>query len=149
MKKYLKYLIPAVFLIVGLGVGFFGGTKFQQGKVQGVNTQFIPGQQRVRFGGNANGNFQALRPVSGEVISADDKSITVKMSDGSTKIVFLSGNTTVEKTDPAQTKDLATGTKVAVFGSTNPDGSVTAQNIQINPVIRMFGSPGPSPSPAK
>lgn len=84
--------------------------------------------------------------VVGEIISQDSKSITVKLQDGSSKIVLLSDSATVSKTESGSKSDLKDGTTVAVFGTTNSDGSVTAQNIQLNPAFR-FGQSSPSASP--
>ena len=130
MNKYAKFIIPVVTLLVGLGGGVFAGIKYQQSKIPSFT------RRNGFMTGNAN-MMNRGRAITGEIISQDDKSITVKMSDGSTKIVFLAGNTTYEKSDTASVGDLKTGTKVLVFGNTNSDGSVTAQNVQINPVIRM------------
>ncbi len=138
--KLNNLIIPVIVLVAGVAAGFFAGTKYQQGKVAGTSTQAVSGQGRSRFG-----NGQGFRPTIGEIISSDDKSITVKMADGSTKIVFLSGNTVYEKTDTAASSDLKTGIRVAVIGMTNSDGSITAQTIQINPIVRMNGL-GPTPS---
>lgn len=77
-----------------------------------------------------------FRPVSGEIISSDSKSITVKLQDGSSKIVLLTDKTTVSKSAEANVADLKTGEKVAAFGQENSDGSVTAQSIQLNPILR-------------
>ena len=76
--------------------------------------------------------------VTGEVSSSDDKSITVKMADGSSKIILLSTTTSIIKSSEASKTDLTVGAKVGVFGQANPDGSVTAQNIQLNPISRML-----------
>lgn len=141
MKIKTSYIISALLLLIGLGIGFFGGTKYQQGKVAGAATS---GQNRGRFG---NGNGIGGRATAGEIISKDDKSITVKMQDGSTKIVLLSSSTTINKASEGSVGDLTTGERVAVFGTTNSDGSVTAQNIQINPLIRNGQSPMPSSTP--
>jgi len=62
--------------------------------------------------------------------------ITVKLPDGSSKIILLSEKTSINKASEGSVADLVVGEKVAVFGTTNTDGSVTAQNIQINPVAR-------------
>jgi len=62
--------------------------------------------------------------------------ITVKLEDGSSKIILLSEKTSINKASEGSITDLTAGEKVAVFGTTNADGSVTAQNIQINPVAR-------------
>jgi hypothetical protein len=55
----------------------------------------------------------------------------------------------ISKTQTTSKSDLTQGANVAVFGSPNSDGSVTAQNVQLNPMFRMRpdGSPMPSGSP--
>lgn len=56
---------------------------------------------------------------------------------GSSKIVVLSDKTLINKAEQATKSDLKTGEKVAVFGSSNSNGSVTAQSIQLNPMFRL------------
>jgi hypothetical protein len=126
-KTYLITIILAV--IVGAG-GFFAGMKYQQSKSPRFSN----------FQGAGNGQFQqrtqGFRLVNGEIISADDKSITVKLQDGSSKIILLSDTATISKSADATKADLKVGEKVAAFGTENSDGSVTAQNIQLNPILR-------------
>lgn len=134
-------IIVVVALAVGAG-GFFAGMKYQQSKG--------PAGRFGNFQGARNGNFgqrgQGFRPVNGEIISSDDKSITVKLQDGSSKIVLITDTTSINKSSEGSKSDLKTGEKVAVFGTENSDGSVTAQNIQLNPILRNFmGSPSASP----
>jgi ribosomal protein S1 len=81
--------------------------------------------------------------VNGEIIGVDEKSITVKMQDGSSRIVILSEKTEINKAASGTKDDLKVGERVAVFGQENSDGSVTAQNIQLNPMFR--GGPTPTP----
>lgn len=118
-------------MIVG-GAAFFGGIKFQESKANaqgGGHNQF--GVNGQRFGGQrGSGNSQ---PVRGEISSTDDSSITVKMQDGSSKIVLLSDTTSITEATSSSKQSLTTGKQVMVFGSNNSDGSVTAQNIQLNP----------------
>lgn len=147
--------IALVAALVGGGVGFFAGTKYTQGRVASLTlnrqANFNGGGGRF-LGGAGGGRMMGFRPVSGEIISADDKSITVKLPDGSSKIVLFSDKTAINKAETGSKTDLTVNTKVAVFGQDNSDGSVTAQNIQINPIIRTTidgGSPSPSPVPAK
>jgi len=143
MSKQLPIIL--LIAIVFAGAGFFGGTKYQQGKRSSVirqvgNGQLINGQGargNVQFQGNRNG----FRPVNGEIIAADEKSITVKMPDGSSKIVILSEKTEINKASSGGKEDLKTGEKVMVIGTENSDGSVTAQNIQLNPVMRGLNQP--------
>ncbi|HSW89412.1 MAG TPA: hypothetical protein VLH19_00900 [Patescibacteria group bacterium] len=137
-------------IVVAGGAGFFGGMQYQKSKAPTFgNGTFVRmganGGRQGAFGGRANG----MRPVAGDVIAKDDKSITVKMPDGSSKIVLLSGTTVINKEATGTLADISVGTKVGVFGTENSDGSVTAQNIQLNPMIRMLGvSPAPTASPA-
>lgn len=126
-------VITIIVIFVGAGA-FFAGTKYQQNKQAAF---FRQGGQQARTGqGQLQGNRQGFRPVNGEIIASDDKSITVKLTDGSSKIVLISDKTAINKASTASKEDLKTGEKVAVFGTENTDGSVTAQNIQLNPVFR-------------
>ena len=45
------------------------------------------------------GSRMGFRPVNGEIISADEKTVTVKLQDGSSKIVLFSDKTTINKAD--------------------------------------------------
>jgi hypothetical protein len=136
--------IIALIVVVGLA-SFFGGMKFEAYK-SAKNRSFMMGQfQGQRPGGS--GQFAAgrsgnriqngARPVSGEILSNDEKSITVKMMDGSSKIVILSEKTSINKAAEATKADLIAGSRINVFGTENTDGSVTAANIQLNPMLRV------------
>lgn len=141
MKNISPTIIVA--LVIVAAVAFFGGIKYQQTKQPDVIRQFGSGQG-ARGGQFAGRNGRAgFRPVAGEIIASDDKSITVKLQDGSSKIVLISGKTQINKASLAKRDELKTGEKVAIFGSENTDGSITAQNVQLNPMQRgMMGSPG-------
>jgi hypothetical protein len=144
-----NYTITILIAVIALGLGFGGGIfyqksktpnfnrngQFQMGNIQKSNGQNGPSQgtgarNSMRFGG-----------VGGEIISVDDKSITVKMNDGSSKIVLFSDKTQINKSTQGSTADLKSGETVMVMGDSNPDGSITAQNIQLNPVNRTINIP--------
>lgn len=144
MKKNNSTLITIILVIVVASAAFFGGMKYQQNAQANGFRQFQSGQgQRLgMMGQGGNGaSRNGFRPVSGDIISTSDNSITVKLSDGSTKIVILSDKTVVDKTSTASKSDLKVGEKVSAFGTANSDGSVTAQNIQLNPQIRVVPKP--------
>ena len=125
-------------IIVGAGA-FFGGMKYQQSRTTNQFRQFAGGAggrigQGTRSGNGTNAGF---RPVNGQILSVDNNSITVKMADGSSKIVILSDNTAISQSTEAAKTDLKVGDQVAVFGTTNSDGSVTAQTVQLNPIPKI------------
>jgi hypothetical protein len=156
-KKVVKInkslIISMALLVVGLGVGFFGGFKYrnyQLSKIKNTLTQGGPNGATQRYVGGARtgnqnvGSMMNRGGVSGSVISIDNNSMTVKLVDGSTKIVLLSGSTIYSKTATTSASDLKSGLEVAVFGTSNSDGSVTATSVQINPTsIRPQASPAP------
>lgn len=136
-KNYL--IIGIIVIVVGAGA-FFGGYKFGQG--QSASKTNLPGQRQFGQGqmgqGNRAGGINGARPgggmVNGVVISKDDKSITVKSNDGGSKLVFISDSTSVGKFVTGVKTDLEAGKSVLINGSSNPDGSITAQSIQIRPI---------------
>ena len=141
-----NYLITAVLVIVFAGAGFYGGMKYQQSKVSSLSGQFSNRQGMMRNGQvGGNGNRSGFRPVAGEIISADGKSITVKLQDDSSKIVLINDKTVINKAQTVSKSELKVGEKVSVFGSENTDGSVTAQNVQLNPILRMMNGEGRVP----
>lgn len=129
MKNKNIFLVLGLLILISAGA-FYGGMKYQESKSSTFSRQGGTGARQ------SQGNRMGFRPVSGEIISADEKTITVKLQDGSSKIVLFSDKTTINKADVATKTDLKAGVKVVVFGSTNSDGSVTAQNIQLNPLMR-------------
>lgn len=143
-KTILAVIITAV--IVGAGA-FYGGMKYDKSKNSASNlsaaafANLSPQERQARLqqmGANGQGIEQRSNRtnggfVSGQIIAKDDKSITIKMQDGSSKIVFFSDSTSVMKSDSGNAADLANGQQVTITGTANQDGSVTAQNIQIRP----------------
>lgn len=143
----------AVLVAVG-GASFYGGmrfgksgfgssagtrqlTFFRQGTAGGQNVQFGGANGGQRMGGRSGAGF-----VSGEIMSMDDKSLTMRSRDGGSKIVLLAGSTEVSKFTAGSLTDLQVGMNVMVTGRTNSDGSVTAQTIQLRPALPPGGFQG-------
>lgn len=136
------------------GIGFFGGMKYGQARALNPKTlsALSQDQRQQLFAGFRNGNGGAGGFagrggaggrgangggfIAGEILSKDEKSLTVKMPDGSSKIVFVGSSTTVEKPATSTFADLLTGQQVVVMGQNNSDGSVTAQNIQVRQMLQ-------------
>ncbi len=135
-----KYVGIVVLLVVLVGAGsFWGGMTYAKknttdfgARGAGANFQGRMGQ----FGGmNSRGGRTGGGNLFGEIISQDEKSLTVKLQDGGSKIVFLSDQTKVAKSVDGTKADLVTGAGVVVNGIPNPDGSITAQSVQIRPAM--------------
>lgn len=144
-KKNITLIVVALAIA---GVSFYGG--FLYGKSQ-TNNRFgqkqfgnMPGGMNPDGNGMRQGQNGGL--VNGEIMSKDDKSITVKLRDGGSKIIFLNADTKVSKMADGSVEDLAQGVNVMISGSANQDGSVTAQTIQLRPAGQMMpaqnGQPG-------
>lgn len=123
-----------IIILVGAG-SFYGGMKYGQSKNSSRQGQGQLGQ--FRRGGSGGGGQNGFRGgngagfAAGTVIAKDATSITIKMSDNSSKIIFISSSTPLRKSVEAPVGDLAVGSNVTITGSANSDGSITAQSIQL------------------
>jgi hypothetical protein len=136
IQKIKKVALPLVLvLVVGAGT-FYLGTFYQKARTaatMGMRGQFgnlqrpdgADGLQRRFF------DQQQGRPFTGEIIAKDEKSITIKLRDGSSKIIMLPDKATIRKFTDGTKDDLKQGEQVFVTGEENSDGSVTANTVQI------------------
>jgi len=138
-KNHMIGVVVAVIIVAG--GAFYAGTAYGKGQApmrlsgQGGAGQFAAGGAAGfagRLGGRgagAGGGFTA-----GTIVSASNGSISIKMQNGSsTEIVLLGPSTQILKSVAGSASDLSVGTNVVVTGTTNKDGSLTAQSIQIRP----------------
>ena len=129
-KQWVTLVVVAV---VFAGGGFFGGVKYQQTKkpaaVAGRTGAFTGGAGG--FAGRRAGGANGASFVSGQVLSEDSSSITVKNMAGGSQIVILAPSTQYRKAVDGAASDVAVGSMVTITGSTNSDGSLTAQSVQI------------------
>jgi len=141
MNKKTSVIVSIIVLVVVAGGAFYGGMLY--GKSQNVRS--FPGgnfQTRINRAG-ANGSSFIL----GNIIAKDSSSITLQLPGNSgSKIIFYSDITQISKFAAGTANDLAPGISVSVTGTTNSDGSVTAQSIQIRPNRPTSTSPGLPPA---
>jgi len=141
-----KTLLSIIALAVIGGGAFYGGMKYGQSTRQNPalykerdlgGQNLSPEQRQQLFQGNIGGSFQrgigggaGTNFLSGEVITKDEQSLTLKMPDGGSKIVFFSGSTKILKTTDGSIDDIGMGEQIMVSGEQNSDGSYTTQTIQ-------------------
>lgn len=144
-KNSIIVIVIVIVIVVGTGAFYGGmvygksqkGNAFNPGRLQGFNGNSA--QRGMRQG--ANGNF-----VNGEILSLDDKSITVKIPNNGSKIIFYSQSTAVSKTVDGTISDLKVGDNIMATGDSNTDGSVTAKTIQIRPQFPTNQPPADQPT---
>ena len=129
-----KIITGIIGVVIVAGGSFYAGMAYGERSSSSARGQFANGQftgagvAGLRGARGGGGGF-----VSGEILSKDTTSITIKMQDNSTKIALTSTSTQVMKSAPGTLDDLSAGMNVVVTGSANSDGSITAQSVQIRP----------------
>lgn len=130
-KKLMSVAVAA--LIIG-GVAGYG--------LHGITNPTRPGMTG-QFGANIGNragitrsfdtNARANGLLTGTITSASSGSLVLDTRDGSSHIVLITPDTTVSKSVTGSLSDLTTGSMVIVTGTTNQDGSVSANLIQLRP----------------
>ncbi|MFA6534289.1 MAG: hypothetical protein WCT37_03910 [Patescibacteria group bacterium] len=150
MRK-IALIIAATAIVAGCG-GFYGGLKYEQ--IKGPAAAFAAFRDGNGAGANFAGRVGVNRTgqagaglVNGDIIAADNQSITVKTRDGSSKIIFYSPTTSVGKFVTGAASDMKIGETVMATGKTNTDGSVTADSIQIRPAMPAANAVPPAEQP--
>lgn len=154
--KPIKPIYVLILIIVFAAAGFYGGVMYQKnqrpsfaGGAGGfAGRRFGGAGGPGGFAGGAGANGAARTPVRGKIVSTSNGSITVKLQNGSSKIVDLNGQTKINKTTSGTVSDLKTGTSVTAIGTTNSDGSVTADDVIIGSGTMMFRGPRNQSSPS-
>jgi Domain of unknown function (DUF5666) len=146
--------------LVIAGVGFAGGYEVGTGAAPTASplgfTRTGNGANPFASGGIGAGRGGFFRgagggTTAGTISSVAPDQLTVQLAAGGSKLVLVTSSTTVTKvTSTTQAiTDLTNGETVTVTGTTNPDGSVTADRIIVGDVGGLFTrtAPGASASP--
>jgi len=122
------HIIALIVIIIIIGGAFYCGMLY--GKNQTQKSGFPGGnfQTRINKTGANGSSF-----ISGNIISKDNNSITLQLPNNSSKIILYSDVTQINKSAIGTANDLSVGASISVTGTTNSEGSVTAQSIQIRP----------------
>jgi len=145
-----SYLAAVIVSVVVGTAAFYSGMQYQKSQTP-VPGQFVgmlgqpgaPGQFAGRRDGSdrtaITGNRMFGGGITGEILSQDETTMTVKAPDGSSKIVLFNDKTTFNTASAAAKTDLKVGQTISAFGTPNADGSVTASTVQLN--ASMMGRP--------
>lgn len=145
MDKKTIIVVCVTAILVGGGT-FYSGMRYAQNKTSARSSQgnfqdlrnLSPEERQARLqqmggaqrGLRGNGDLSA-----GEIIAKDDTSVTIKLRDGGSKIVFISDTTEIAKSANGTKDDLLVGTAITAIGAQNQDGSISARSIQIRPAL--------------
>jgi len=135
MQKNKHILILIIGALLLSGISFYGGIKYSANKRM-ANFRNFTGRGEQMIGDNLALGQRGVRGglgnnITGEIISKDENTITVKLRDGGSRILFISGKTLIFKSASSTKDELIEGLQITGFGSANPDGSINAENIQI------------------
>jgi hypothetical protein len=137
MKKYIVHMVWVVIAIVALGGGFFWG-KANGAASQATGSVGAYSSSMRRAANSAAGGGL----VVGTIAVIDSSSITLQLANGNSEVVFYSTSTPISEPTMISANTLKVGTTIMVGGTSNSDGSLTAQTIQIRPAGMTNGGYG-------
>jgi len=153
MKKIISFIV--VIVIVG-GASFYVGTVYKNSSKSNASQTFgtnmmggqnftnLSSEERTKMMQERGGGVRGVRGagmgvsatstfISGEIISKDEESITVKLTDGGSAIVYVASSTVnITKPTKISLADLQSGDTVIVGASKNTEGTYTAESVRVN-----------------
>ena len=135
MENKLIIAIIVTSLVAG-SLSFVGGVKYQQTKLPARRASLADRHGTGGVGETFGENFgpRGFTPIRGEIVTISEGSLSIKLPDGSGKIVLLEKTARINRVEEASVEDLSAGVQISVFGQENDDGSLTARDIQIEEV---------------
>ena len=132
-------LVMLIVAAVSSGIGYKLGNKMS---LRGSKEAMMASGVRGEIQGEAKGQNQTKpnagqmqgtekRHTEGDISSIDNNTVTVKMADGSSKIVLLLDKTVYSLSSALDKAELSVGQKVNVVGDVNTDGSVSASELRL------------------
>ncbi|MFA5126822.1 MAG: hypothetical protein WC465_02350 [Patescibacteria group bacterium] len=143
MKKFLPIMI--ILAVIIAGGAFYGGIVYQRSKMSQKNMANFPNAGQMNGTNRAINNRSGMDFVSGEVLKQDVASLTIKLKDGGSRIILYASSTPIMKSTIGSVGDLQIGQSVSANGTTNSDGSLSAQAIQIRSEMPVGAEPAPGP----
>ncbi|MCC6643846.1 hypothetical protein IT411_03795 [Candidatus Peregrinibacteria bacterium] len=152
MKKNIVTItiIGVLMAAAGFGGGYFyaqmnhggaGGQNARFNSMGGGQNNFGGGAQNIQ---NRTGNMmrQGGGGIFGEILKIDEQSLTIKLPNNSSQIVFYSDKTKLSKSVDAAKEDLQVGKTISVQGKAGSDGSLAADTIQLRNPTEIPDMPG-------
>ncbi len=129
IKKNVIFAVVGVILFIS---GFYSGTKFVDSKQPNfVDKNIMSGQFNTQNNALGSKTNALGGGVNGEILLKDENTITLKLRDGNSKIIFYSEKTTISKMASSTSEGLMVGDQATISGSSNSDGSINADSIQV------------------
>lgn len=84
------------------GFGAEGQNQFSDDEMAQMRAMRESGEKPTNMGGTGNMRRQSGKPVSGEILSIDENTFTLKLSDGGSKLIAFSDKTLILKKNVAE-----------------------------------------------
>lgn len=128
----INILLALVFFAAGYFTRFFTASSTQPGAPGNGNfTRNSGDMPTMNQDGTSGSSSATTRNTSGTIVSNSGSYITIKLSNGSTKNVYISDSTTIYSRSKTTTDELTADKTVTIQGETNSDNSINGTTITI------------------
>lgn len=136
IKKHKHLLINILIALVFFAGGYFtryftAGTQQPSGFPSNGNFTRNGEMPSMGQNGSSSSSSTATRATTGTIVSNSGSYITIKLSSGSTKNVYIGDDTTIYSRTKTTADQLTTNKTVIVQGTTNSDNSTAATTITV------------------
>jgi len=133
IKSHKHLLINILIALVFFAAGYFTASSTQPGVPGSGNfTRNSGDMPTMGQDGTSGGSSSATaRNTSGTIVSNSGSYITIKLSNGSTKNVYIGDSTTIYSRSKTTADELTVDKTVTVQGETNSDNSINGTTITI------------------